>query len=109
MKSYKQLTEEIRYQISAYLKAGCTQTEISLFVGVHKSTISREIRRNSGLRGYRPRQVQIKSLDRRQLKSQSRIDQSTWIRVERMLCEDWSLEQVSKRLVDSGLASVSPE
>jgi len=109
MKSYKKLTEEIRYQISAYLKAGFTQTEISLSVGVHKSTISREIRRNSGLRGYRPRQVQIKSLDRRQLKSQSRIDQSTWIRVERMLCEDWSLEQVSKRLVDSGLASVSPE
>jgi len=109
MKSYKQLTEEIRYQISAHLKAGFTQTEISLFVGVHKSTISREIRRNSGLRGYRPKQAQIKSLARRQLKSRSRIDPDTWALVELMLREDWSPEQVSERLIDSGLESVSPE
>ena len=109
MKSYKQLTEEIRYQISAYLKAGFTQTEISLFIGVHKSTISGEIRRNSGLRGYRPKQAQIKSLERQQLRSRRRIAQNTWNLVERMLREDWSPEQVSKRLIDSGLESVSPE
>ena len=101
MKSYKRLTEEIRHQISAYLKVGFIQSEISLFVGVHKTTISREIRRNSGLRDYRPKQAQIKP--------RSRIDQNTWILVERILREDWSAEQVSERLIGSGLESVSPE
>lgn len=109
MKSYKQLTEEIRYQISAYLKAGFTQTEISLFVGVHKSTISREVRRNSGQRGYRPRQAHIKSIARKQLKSRPRIDSATWKRVNQMLREDWSPEQISERLNRDGFESVSPE
>jgi len=47
MKSYTQLTEEIRCQIPAYMKAEFTQTETSLLIGVHKSTMSRELNRNS--------------------------------------------------------------
>lgn len=49
-----QLTGEQRYQIHALMKAGLCQTEIATIVGVHKSTICREVRRNHGLRGYRP-------------------------------------------------------
>jgi len=56
MKHYTQLTQEQRYQIYAYMKAGYKQTEVADFIGVHKSTVSRELRRNSGLRGYRPKQ-----------------------------------------------------
>ena len=52
MKHYTQLTQEQRYQIYAYMKAGYKQTEVADFIGVHKSTVSRELRRNSGLRGY---------------------------------------------------------
>jgi len=33
---------------------GHTQKEIAKVIGVHRSTIFREIRRNSGKRGYRP-------------------------------------------------------
>ena len=52
---YTQLTHEERYQIAALLKAEHAQTEIAMILGCHKSTISREICRNTGLRGYRPR------------------------------------------------------
>lgn len=50
-KKYFQLTLEQRYQIEALKEAGHTQTYISKFIGVHKSTISREFKRNITLRG----------------------------------------------------------
>ena len=46
--SYNQLTQEQRYQIYALLKMGHNQTEIASVICVHKSTISREWRRNRG-------------------------------------------------------------
>ena len=49
MSNYTQLTREQRYQIYALMKARVCQTEIAMVVCVHKSTISREIRRNRGL------------------------------------------------------------
>ena len=53
-----QLTREQRYQIYALLKAGHDQSETATLLGCHKSTISREMRRNRGQRGYRPKQAQ---------------------------------------------------
>ncbi len=47
---YTQLTQEERYQIAALLKAEHDQTEIAMILRRHKSTISREIRRNTELR-----------------------------------------------------------
>jgi IS30 family transposase len=38
---------------------------IAAELGVHPSTISRELGRNTGLRGYRPNQAQQKALQRR--------------------------------------------
>lgn len=58
MKPYTQLTREQRYQISGLKKAGFTQAAIAQEVGVHKSTISRELTRNQGQRGWRPAQAQ---------------------------------------------------
>ena len=52
MKKYNQLTEVQRYQIEALKKAKKEQKEIAVIVGVSASTISREIRRNSGARIY---------------------------------------------------------
>ena len=57
MKRYTQLTREQRYQIYALKKAGHSQNKIALLVEVHKSTISRELKRNTGQRGYRPKQA----------------------------------------------------
>ena len=50
-KKYFQLTLEQRYQIEALKDAGHNQTYISIIVGVNKSTISREFKRNITPRG----------------------------------------------------------
>ena len=57
MRTYTQLTQGQRYQISALMKMGHNQTEIANYLGVDKATISRELKRNQGQRGYRPKQV----------------------------------------------------
>ena len=46
MREYTQLTHKQRYQISALLNIGHSKTEIAQAIGVHKSTIGREIVRN---------------------------------------------------------------
>jgi len=97
MKTYIQLTQEQRYQIYALKKMGHTQTEIARVLGVHKSTISRELRRNPGRRGYRPQQAHRLALGRRQ-KTVPRIPAEQWVLVDKLLRQDWSPEQISGRL-----------
>ena len=63
--SYKQLTFEQRVVINAYLKLGLALYQITNQIGVHKATVSRELKRNTGLKGYRPRQAQQKTATRR--------------------------------------------
>jgi len=92
--SYNQLTQEQRYQIYALLKIGHNQTEIAAVIGTHKSTVSRELRRNKGLRGYRAKQAHNKALSRRN-HSRKRILPETWALIETKLRLEWSPEQVS--------------
>ena len=58
MRDDTQLTQEERHQIEALLKRGHHQSKIAVVLKRHKSTISREVRRNRGLRSYRPQQAQ---------------------------------------------------
>ena len=51
---YRQLTQEQRYQIGAYIRIGMKRSEIARRVGVHRSTVWREIRRNSTSHRYNP-------------------------------------------------------
>jgi IS30 family transposase len=95
MRSYTQLTREERYQIYALKTAGHNPTEIAKVIGRHKSTVGRELTRNRGLRGYRPKQANSFAEKRRQEKPTSRISVGIWERVEQLLREDWSPEQVS--------------
>ena len=50
---YKHLSQAKRYQIYVLMKAGHDQTQIAKLLDRHKSTISRELIRNTGSRGYR--------------------------------------------------------
>jgi len=109
MRVYTQLTQEQRYQIYALMKAGHSQTEIAEIVGVHKSTISREARRNRGLRGYRPQQAHQLSLHRRQAKAQPRITPEHWQLIEHLLRKDWSPEQISLWLEQERRLAISHE
>lgn len=109
MQHYSQLTSEQRYQIYALKKKDHTMTEIAHVIGVHKSTVSRELRRNAGGRGYRPKQAHELALQRRDEKVRFGIKESTWQRVEQLLREDWSPEQVCLWLHEAGEQSVSHE
>lgn len=110
MRTYRQLTQEQRYQISVLKKIGYGPTEIAKELEVHKSTISREVRRNSGERGYRPKQANEKALERRaNATPRKRILAETWEVVEEKLRQDWSPEQVSGWLEKRQAPRISPE
>ena len=55
--TYQHLSQTERYQIYILMKDGKTQSQIATLMDRHKSTISREIARNTGNRGYRPKQA----------------------------------------------------
>ena len=107
--SYTQLTQEERYQIYILKKAGNEQATIAELLGRDKSTISRELRRNRGLKGYRPKQAHALALTRRAAKPRSRIDHENWLRVEALIRRTWSPEQVAGRLRREQGASISHE
>ena len=109
MSTYKQLTQGQRYQIYILKQAGHTQKDIASMIGVHKSTISRELRRNRGLRGYRPKQAHRMAMSRRKHKAKPRILQSAWRLVEHLIRNDWSPEQISGWLKHRGPIQVSHE
>ena len=109
MRHYTQLTPGIRYGIYSLLKTGHNQSEIAEVFGVHKSTISRELKRNSGKRGYRPKQANAFSEDRKQAKVRPSIDGSTWAFVERLICKEWSPEQISGWMKTNLKISISHE
>ena len=97
--TYHHLSLEERYQISALLKAGLTQAQISLNLGRHKSTISREVSRNSGLRGYRPRQACLLAENRAPNSRNARqITDADWLCVESYLRDQWSPEQIASEV-----------
>jgi IS30 family transposase len=107
--SYTQLTHKQRYQISILVKAGHNQTYIAAMVDCHKSTISRELRRNCGQLGYRSNQA-IALARRRQRQARApRISAETWQQVELLLRQQWSPEQITGRLKLEQLPAVSHE
>ena len=93
--NYTQLTRGQRYQISILMKAGYNQTQMAVMLGCHKSTISRELRRNSGLKGYLPGQANRMCCARQCVAFPSRIARTTWQLVEQLLRQDWSPEQIA--------------
>jgi transposase, IS30 family len=107
--SYTQLTREQRYQIYALMKAGHNQTRIAEIVGCHKSTVSRELSRNRGGRGYRPKQAHELAAARHLAAYRPRITEATWALVESLLRKQWSPEQIAGRLKLEGRAAVSHE
>ncbi len=108
MRTYMQLTQEQRYQIYVLLKAGHIQSEIAHHMKVNKSTISRELRRNRGLKGYRPKQAHQFAQNRRE-KARYRIAASTWIVIEGLIRQEWSPEQVSDWLKENYDLQISHE
>ena len=106
--NYQQLTEGQRYQIALLYEDNFTLTEIGRRLGVNKSTISREVRRNSAPEGYSPDNAQHLSEQRRITAAKRSVSQSAIDFVEFALEWKWSPEQISAVAKVIGL-SVSHE
>jgi IS30 family transposase len=98
MSGYTQLTREQRYQIQALMKTGQNQAQIAAGLGVHKTTMSRELRRNRGRRGCRPHQAHCLAQARQGCKRRARFTPTTWQQVETLIRQAWSLQQIHGRL-----------
>ena len=109
MSGYTQLTQEERYQIYILKKAEYSQAQIAELLGRDKSTISRELKRNRGLRGYRPKQAHALAVARRRAKASPRIDENVWQQVETLIRDEWSPEQIVGRLEDEQGVCISHE
>jgi transposase, IS30 family len=110
---YKHLTEEERYHIDDLRRHGLSQNQIAKLLGRSPSTLSREINRNTGERGWRPRQAQLKAIERlttRGSNNASKVSGEAWEYAQKHLIKDqWSPEQISGRAALEGLLSISHE
>lgn len=95
--SYTQLTQDQRYQICALKQVEQKNNRIAEILGVHASTVSRELKRNRGKKGYRSKQADQKVQERKH-GAKRRIGSETWEYVERNIKREWSPEQISGRL-----------
>jgi transposase, IS30 family len=104
MREYSQLTDEDRIEIYAMKQAGKEQKNIAAALGVAASTISRELKRNAGLRGYRPKQAQQKALWRRfTARKAVKMTPATISYIKEKLDQEHSPEQIAERMkIDPG-------
>jgi len=110
MRTYQQLTYEQRCQISALMKSGCSQRKIAMTIGTTQSTVSRELGRNTGARGYRHKQAQVKTQQRRAEAVQRTKMTSVMVKtIESKLRIEWSPEQISGWLLNDREELISHE
>ena len=105
MSTYRRVTYEDRCQVYALSKRGASQESIASILGVSQSTVSRELRRNRGQRGYRFKQAEAKAQSRQAIRSKPRkLTAPVRRKIEVMLRQmRWSPEQISGWLRDQGI------
>ena len=102
---YKQLTSEQRYTISVLLQNRTKQKEIAKAINVSPSTVSREIRRNSGVRGrYNWETAQANAVQTKRRKPGNHsINKEVMEEAKHLLVtEQWSPEQIFGVLAKDG-------
>ena len=108
---YHHVTRDIRSQIYALKATGISLHKIAAIVERDVSTISREIKRNTGGRGYRYKQADEKAVERRANASRTpqKLTPTLVTIIEEKLLEKWSPDQISGRLKEKDIASISHE
>jgi transposase, IS30 family len=108
--SYRRVTSEDRLRIKDGLDAGLSKTAIADKLGFHKSSITREITRNSGQRGYRVKQAQRFAKTREESKHWPyKLNPVVVTMIIERLELKWSPEQISNRLRIEDSADISTE
>ena len=106
-KHYKHLTLEERYQIAAYLKAGFSKQLIADHLNRNVSTIKRELKNNTGLRGYRPIQAHRLAQNRHRDKPKAiKMTIELCSQLSALIQEQWAPEQIHGRMKLKGYKTV---
>ena len=115
-KNYFQLTLGQRYQIEAFKAAGHSQTSIAKLIGVNKSTVCRELKRNVPKRGkgakmYSAQKAQFKTDNRHKIKTKQILfsDELKAVVVKKMTVEKLSPELISAVWKRESISGVSHE
>ena len=103
-KGYSHVTRDIRCQIYALKSIGMSLQNIAKQVDKDVSTISREITRNKGMRGYRFNQADNAACARRTNASKvpKKLTDELVAKIDAGLADEWSPDQISGRLENDG-------
>ena len=110
--TYCQLTPEERYMLAALRRQGLNRAEIARSLGRHRSTVCREVRRNSTRSDghYRAFTAQERTNGRRSRSRRNlRFSAADFATIDELLRRQWSPEQVCGHLARCGLLSISHE
>ena len=102
----KHLTQDERYHIYHLLKGNESVSSIARELGRSKSTISEEIKRNSGGRGHRPQQAHEMAKNRASASHKGALKMKGELleEIEDMIRRDWSPEQIAGFLCGKGIS-----
>lgn len=109
---YHQLTAEERFLIATLRRHRISTPDIAATLGRHRSTIWREVRRNTAPSGCGYGHVRAHEravARRRRSRRNGRFSLEEFSRVEVLLREKWSPDQISAHLHKSGELSISHE
>ena len=108
--AYTHLTSEERHYIETRHKMKESTATIALTLGRSQSTISRELTRNRGQRGYRYKQAHTKAQQRHADKPKAvKLTPELAVSIGTLLEQQWSPEQISGRLKAEGKATICHE
>ncbi len=108
--SYGHLSLAERHYIEIERKAGTSMNQIAKALGRSQSTLSREISRNTGQRGYRHKQANALAEQRHKNKFKAiKLTEEIKPLIESYLRQDWSPEQIAGRLEKEGMIKLHHE
>lgn len=113
-KKYHQLNQEQRYQIEALIKTGTSKTAIAAIVGIDRSTVYRELKRNSVCTAkqpvYKAATAQHFAVKRAYLpRCRACADPAIIRRLKWLLTRHWSPEQIARTCAKRAIAMLSTE
>ncbi|KAB7619420.1 IS30 family transposase [Alkalilimnicola sp. S0819] len=109
---YRQVTSHQRYMLAELRKQQFSRAQMARALGCHRSTISRELARNTCRYDgcYRPQKASERTKGRRARSRRGRrFTDQQWRFVESLLALQWSPEQIAGRLKAMGKLSISYE
>lgn len=108
--SYRRVTYKDRIELAAFLSAGLARTEVADKMDFHKSTITRELKRNAYYYGYSPAIANAKARERyKKCRRPSKFNPKILKIISSKLGDGWSPEQISGRLSLERVIKISHE